>query len=87
MTQEKQLSKWLKGNSIHNFINDTCCPDFSCCYGKEFLAEKWVRERFVEAYLNNELWVVIPMLIAFEDKLLPPEVIIEERRISMAIIH
>lgn len=26
-----QLNKWVNGNSIHNKIDDECCPDFSCC--------------------------------------------------------
>jgi hypothetical protein len=50
MTLEKQLKEWLKGNSIHDSINNRCCPDFSCCYGKDFLAKKRVRKRFAEAY-------------------------------------
>ena len=28
---EKQLSEWAKGNSVHNDVDDECCPDFSCC--------------------------------------------------------
>jgi hypothetical protein len=27
----KQLHEWVNGNSIHNTIDDECCPDFSCC--------------------------------------------------------
>jgi len=26
-----QLEEWVRGNSIHNTIDDECCPDFSCC--------------------------------------------------------
>ena len=26
-----QLDEWVKGNPIHNDIDDECCPDFSCC--------------------------------------------------------
>ncbi len=29
----KQLHEWVNGNSIHNTIDDECCPDFSCCSG------------------------------------------------------
>lgn len=28
---EKQLDEWVKGNPIHNKVDDECCPDFSCC--------------------------------------------------------
>ncbi len=27
----KQLQNWVDGKSIHNSIDDECCPDFSCC--------------------------------------------------------
>jgi hypothetical protein len=27
----KQCYEWVNGNSIHNFIDNECCPDFSCC--------------------------------------------------------
>lgn len=26
-----QLDSWVVGRSIHNEIDDECCPDFSCC--------------------------------------------------------
>lgn len=26
-----QLYEWVNGNSIHNSIDNECCPDFSCC--------------------------------------------------------
>ena len=26
-----QLDEWVKGNFIHNNIDNECCPDFSCC--------------------------------------------------------
>jgi hypothetical protein len=26
-----QTRRWVEGNSRHNFIDDECCPDFSCC--------------------------------------------------------
>ena len=27
----EQLQNWVEGKSIHNKIDDECCPDFSCC--------------------------------------------------------
>lgn len=27
----EQGLKWVAGESIHNHIDDECCPDFSCC--------------------------------------------------------
>ena len=29
-----QLDEWVKGNSIHNDVDNECCPDFSCCNSK-----------------------------------------------------
>ena len=34
-----QLDEWVKGNPIHNNVDDECCPDFSCCR-PELLAPK-----------------------------------------------
>jgi len=31
-----QLAEWVKGNPIHNLIDDECCPDFSCCKPESF---------------------------------------------------
>ena len=30
-SQQKQLEKWVAGESKHNAETDECCPDFSCC--------------------------------------------------------
>jgi len=42
-----QLEEWVKGNPIHNKIDDECCPDFSCCKPK-FLAPFEIRQTFKE---------------------------------------
>ena len=26
-----QLNNWVNGLSLHNDVDDECCPDFSCC--------------------------------------------------------
>ncbi len=31
---ESQLKEWVKGNPVHNDVDDECCPDFSCCNPK-----------------------------------------------------
>ncbi len=28
---KQQLKFWVSGKSIHNEIDNECCPDFSCC--------------------------------------------------------
>ena len=26
-----QLNRWVNGESVHNDVDNECCPDFSCC--------------------------------------------------------
>lgn len=40
-----QLDEWVKGNPIHNDVDDECCPDFSCCDIKA-LADEEMRKTF-----------------------------------------
>lgn len=40
-----QLKQWVDGNSIHNKIDDECCPDFSCCI-PQLKQPKEIRETF-----------------------------------------
>ncbi len=35
-----QVQEWAKGNSIHNTVDDECCPDFSCCNPKLLASEE-----------------------------------------------
>lgn len=44
----EQLKQWVAGNSIHNVVDDECCPDFSCCR-PEFRAPDDVRQRYLAA--------------------------------------
>jgi hypothetical protein len=50
-----QLSEWVKGNSIHNDVDDECCPDFSCCTPL-LLQPKKIRETYRKVYykMKNE---------------------------------
>jgi len=40
-----QLEEWVKGNPIHNKVDNECCPDFSCCK-PDFMQPKEIRETF-----------------------------------------
>ena len=40
-----QLDEWVKGNPIHNDIDNECCPDFSCCQ-PDFLQPEEIRKTF-----------------------------------------
>lgn len=48
---DKQLCGWVKGNPVHNDVDDECCPDFSYCQ-PDLLQPKEVRETFTAA--NDE---------------------------------
>lgn len=65
MTSIEQLIKWVKGNPIHNNTKDECCPDFSCCKGKAFMAPLKARERFAKAVFENDKDTQNQMLMMF----------------------
>jgi len=66
---DKQLISWLNGKSIHNKIDNECCPDFSCCVPK-LKAPKKIREKFYNAEINHDDELVNMMLVAFLDKMI-----------------
>lgn len=41
-----QLELWRRGHPVHNDIDNMCCPDFSCCRGKQHMANDRLREMF-----------------------------------------
>ena len=63
MTPDEQLDEWLKGNPIHN--DDRCCPDFSCCRGKDKIAPLATRKRFVQARKDGDEETYRRMLFMF----------------------
>ena len=65
MTPKEQLKQWVQGNSIHNHERDECCPDFSCCRGKKFMANKNTREKFAKAFEENDHDTMYKMLTMF----------------------
>lgn len=42
-----QLRLWREGHPVHNDIDNECCPDWSCCRGKQYMASEELREMFV----------------------------------------
>lgn len=42
-----QLRLWHEGHPVHNDVDNECCPDFSCCRGKQHLASGKLRDMFV----------------------------------------
>ena len=43
-----QSKQWAEGNPQHNYVDDECCPDFSCCHPSLLMPEH-ERMRFLEA--------------------------------------
>lgn len=62
---DDQLEQWVEGNPIHNKERDECTPDFSCCRGVEFMADKDVRERFAKAHEEGDEETTNSMLMMF----------------------
>lgn len=65
MTPDQQLQAWRFGIPVHNPTRDECCPDFSCCTGK--LADRSLREKFVEAYEAEDMpgqWAILGMFLS-----------------------
>jgi len=51
---DMQLNSWINGKSIHNDIDEECCPDFSCCVSNINTPIE-TRKKFADAhYLDNE---------------------------------
>ena len=52
----EQLIHWMDGLSLHNKVDDECCPDFTCCANilpDDENAKKLVYEHFMEEYGNE----------------------------------
>jgi hypothetical protein len=59
-----QLNHWCNGESIHNEIDDECCPDFSCC-NPEINTAQELKEAFRTATINEHQEVIMYMLGSF----------------------
>lgn len=68
----EQLENWVKGKSVHNIVDNECCPDFSCCK-PNLLASQEVRDEFLKATNEDNEKKVHAMLMQFLSKLLDDE--------------
>lgn len=60
-----QLKMWVGGKSLHNHVDDECCPDFSCCNADMVTDEETrkiffnscdeIRERFLMQFLGQAI--------------------------------
>ena len=64
MTREKQLSLWLKGQSVHNEERNECTPDFSCCIPS---CEATLEDKltFCDAWVERKSDIVSGMSVMF----------------------
>ena len=69
MRRQDQILEWVKGNYIHNYEFDECCPDFSCCHA-DLLASDEEREAFATAYVNGNHGLMNEYLMVFLSKAL-----------------
>ena len=52
----EQLIDWMNGKSKHNYVDDECCPDFTCCTNiipDTPDAKKLLWDYFIEENLQN----------------------------------
>jgi hypothetical protein len=60
ITTEKQLSEWVRGNSLHRRVaskyakGGKCTPDFSCCI-PELLAEEGERRAYATGSRSQQV--------------------------------
>lgn len=48
-----QHKLWVKGHSIHNEVDDECCPDFSCCFPGLFEEDPLKRQQFYFKFVQR----------------------------------
>jgi hypothetical protein len=80
----EQLDKWVEGNPVHNTVRDECCPDFSCCRGKAYLAPRIERLKFREAYLAGNEELVNGMLMMFLGAMLSDPEVVGDKKVYLA---
>ena len=61
---DEQLNKWVNGESIHNDIDEECCPDFSCCLS-DVNTPIEIRKKFADAHYLGDEEKVMKMLMGF----------------------
>ncbi len=79
-----QTLEWVKGNPIHNKIDDECCPDFSCC-SPHLLAPSEVRQTFYNAVLKDDFKTRDRLLMEFLSKMISADC--SEKKVHIAGIE
>jgi hypothetical protein len=58
---DNQLEEWVKGNPIHNTVENECTPDFSCC-NKSLLQPEIIRTTFAKADSETQMKMLMQFL-------------------------
>ena len=69
---EAQLVEWVKGNSVHNEVDNECCPDFSCCH-PDLLADVELRKLFQASDREGRDRLCFTFLSSMIGKTMPTE--------------
>ena len=48
-----QVQEWVKGNPIHNEIDDACVPDYSCCV-PQLATDQKTKDLFLQAFSRGD---------------------------------
>lgn len=51
---KQQTLQWAMGNPRHNYIDNECCPDFSCCHPDMYETDEIKRWRLYRDHYGSE---------------------------------
>ena len=57
----QQCVEWAQGKSVHNVVDDECCPDFSCCVPECYNNDRFDRIRVANDYAKAHKLPLIPL--------------------------
>ena len=59
-----QLDQWVKGQYLHNYVDDECCPDFACC-NETMRTPEEMRKTYKAAWEQGKDEITDAMLMSF----------------------
>lgn len=61
ISNDNRLRLWVKGSPIHDYANNLCCPDYSCCH-PDLIASPAERDAFMRGTAAQRLRLEILFL-------------------------
>ena len=61
---DRQLLLWVRGRSVHDWAQDRCVPDYSCCR-PELAAPLEEREHYAALLAAGDLWPAVRLRLLF----------------------